>query len=51
MAKLRHRSGLDLTNALASEVEVLADLLQRAGFSAIESEAELEDLALALVEG
>src|SRR5690606_15611487 len=50
VTQLAHRPRLDLADALAGEVEVLADLLERARFAAIEAEAELEDLALAVVE-
>src|SRR5204863_186006 len=48
--QLRHRPGLDLADALTGEVEVLADLLEGAGLAAVESETQLEDLALAVVE-
>src|SRR5207249_9827228 len=37
-------------DALTGEVEVLADLLEGAGLAAVESETQLEDLALAVVE-
>ena len=50
MAELRHRSSLDLADALPGEVEVLADLFEGAGLATVEAEAELEDLALAVVE-
>src|SRR5437588_6009932 len=50
VAQLRHGPGLDLADALAGQVEVLADLLERAGLAAVEAEAQLEDLALPLVE-
>ena len=50
MTKLRHRPGLDLADALPGEVEVLADLFERARLSPIEPEAQGEDLALALVQ-
>src|SRR5688572_15494284 len=50
VAELAHRPGLDLADPLACEVEVLADLFECARLAAVESEAELEDLALALVE-
>ena len=45
MTQLRHRPGLDLTNALTGEIEVL-DLFERARLAAVETEAELQDLAL-----
>src|SRR5205814_2704749 len=50
VTKLRHRPGLDLADALPGEVEVLADLLERARLSPIEPEAQGEDLTLALVQ-
>src|SRR4029079_17154265 len=50
VAQLAHRPCLDLADALAGEVEVLPDLLQRAWLAAVETEAQLEDLPLALVE-
>ncbi len=50
MTKLRHRPGLDLADALPGEVEVLADLFERAGLSPIEPEPQGEDLTLALVQ-
>src|SRR5207245_439699 len=50
VAQLRHRARLDLTDALTREVEVLADLLERARLAAVEPEAQREDLALPLVE-
>src|SRR5690606_12257815 len=48
--QLRHRPRLDLADALAGEVEVLAHLLERPRLAPVEAEAQLEDLALALVE-
>ena len=48
--QLRHGTGFDLANALAGEVEVLADLFERARLATVETEAQLEDLAFALVE-
>ncbi len=50
MAQLAHCTGLDLTDALTGEVERLADFLQRARLAAVETEAQREDLSLALVE-
>src|SRR5215468_4769413 len=50
VAKFRHRPGLDLADALPSEVEVFTDFLERAGLAAIEPEAQGEDLALTLVQ-
>ena len=48
--QLGHRPRLDLADPLTGEVEVLADLFQGARLAAVEAEAELQDLALALVE-
>src|SRR5271169_2494422 len=50
MPELAHRARLDLADALAREVEVLADLLEGARLAAVEAEAQAQDLALALVE-
>src|SRR2546423_11851401 len=41
MAQLRHRPRFDLADALPREVEVLADLFQRARLPPIEAEAQL----------
>ena len=45
VAQLRHRAGLDLTDPLAGEVEVLADLLERARLTTVETEAQGDDPA------
>ncbi len=50
VAQLRHGPGLDLTDPLTGQVEVLTDLFERAGLAPIETEAQLQDLALTLVE-
>ena len=50
MAQLRHGPGLDLADALPGEVEVLANLLERAGLTPVEAETQLEDVSLALVQ-
>ena len=50
VTQLAHRPGLDLADALPGEVEVLADLFERARLAAVETEAQREDLALTLVE-
>src|SRR4029077_10551469 len=50
VAQLRHRPCLDLADPLTGEVEVLAHLFEGAGLAAVEAEAQLQDLALALVE-
>ena len=51
MAQLAQRLGLDLADAFARDVELLADLLERAGTAVLDAEAELEDLLLARGEG
>src|SRR3546814_14701077 len=51
VAELRHGTGFDLADALAGEVEVLPDLFEGAGLATVEAEAQLQDLALAVVEG
>ena len=51
MAQLAHGPGFDLTDPLPGEVEVFAYFFERARFAPIQSETELEDLALPLVEG
>src|SRR5438445_12720567 len=48
--QLRHRPRLDLADALTGQVEVLADLFERARLAAVEPEAQRQDLPLALVE-
>ena len=48
--QLAHGPGLDLADALTGEIEALAHLFEGAGLTSVESEAELQDLALALVE-
>src|SRR6185295_19081382 len=50
MTQLAHRPCFDLADALAGEVEMLANLFERAWLATVETEAQLEDLALALVE-
>ena len=50
MTKLGHGARLDLTNALAGQVEVLTDLFEGSGLATIEAESQFEDLALTLVE-
>ena len=51
MAQLAQRLGLDLADAFARDVELLADLLERAGTAVLDAEAELEDLLLTRGEG
>src|SRR5437899_5805421 len=48
--KLRHGPGLDLADALTGELERLAHLFERAGLAAVETEAQAQDLALAVGE-
>jgi hypothetical protein len=48
--QLRHCPRLDLADAFAGEVKVLANLFESAGFATIKTEPELEDLAFPLVE-
>src|SRR4051794_34969240 len=50
VTQLRHRPGLDLADALPGEVKVLPHLFERPRLAPVETEAEGEDLALALVE-
>jgi hypothetical protein len=50
VAQLAHCTSLDLTNAFAREVERFTDFFERARLAAVETEAESEDFALALVE-
>ncbi len=50
VAQLRHRAGLDLTDALTGEAEVLGHFLERALATTVEPEPQAEDGALALVE-
>ena len=50
MAQLAHRARFDLTNALAGEVESFADFFEGARLTAIETEAQSQDLSLTRVE-
>src|SRR5271165_495701 len=50
VTQLGHGPGLDLTDPLPGQVEVLADLLEGPGLAPVEPEAQAQDLALALVE-
>src|SRR5690349_3702920 len=50
MAELAQRFGLDLPDALARDVELLAHLFERAVATVDEPEAQLEHVALALGE-
>src|SRR6188508_614998 len=44
VTQLRHGPCLDLADALAGEVEVLAHVLEGAGLAAVEAEAQAQDL-------
>ena len=46
VAKLAQRLGLDLADALAGDVELLAHLLQRAGAPVLQAEAQLQHAPL-----
>ena len=50
MTQLRHRPGLDLANALTGEVEVLADLFERARTAVLETETKPYDLLLPIAQ-
>ena len=50
MSKFRHGPSFDLADALAREIEVFADLFEGARLAAVEAKAQLQDLALTLVE-
>ena len=50
MAQLAHGPGLDLAYALATQVEMLADLVKRARLAPIQSETLPEDFSFAIVE-
>jgi hypothetical protein len=48
--QLGHGFGLDLSDGLTAELEVLTHLIERAGLASVEPEAQTQDLALPLVE-
>jgi hypothetical protein len=48
MADFLQPLGFDLTDALAGDVEALADFFEGAGLAVLEAEAEFEHFALAL---
>src|SRR5947209_7252729 len=50
VAELGHHLALDLANPLAGQAEQLADLIERAGLSVVEPEAQPDHLMLPLVE-
>ena len=45
VTQLRHRLGFDLADALAGQVELLADLFERPRLAAVEAEAQRDDRA------
>ena len=49
MAQLAHGPGFDLTNSFARQIEGFSDLFKCAGFTAIESEAQRQNLTFALI--
>ncbi|KKN46473.1 hypothetical protein LCGC14_0672430, partial [marine sediment metagenome] len=51
MLELADGLGFDLANALAGDLEDVADLLERVAVSVAQAVAELDDLALAVGEG
>ena len=46
MTELAERLGLDLTDPLAGDVELLADLLEGSGAAVLEAESELQNASL-----
>ena len=46
VAQLAQRLRLDLADALTGDIELLADLLKRAGTAVLDAEAQLEHLLL-----
>ena len=51
VTELAQRLGFDLADALARDVELLADLFERAGTAVLDAEAQLQDLPLTRGEG
>src|SRR5438552_681457 len=49
-AQLRHRPGFDLADPLTGELEVLADLFERTGFTVVETESQSDNLPFSSVE-
>ena len=49
MTKFGHRASLDLSNPLSGEIEVLSDLFERSGLSAIKTETQSKDLSFPFV--
>ena len=50
MTQLAHGASFNLSDALTREVEVFADLFERARLAPVETEAQLENFTLALIE-
>jgi hypothetical protein len=50
VTQLGHGLGLDLSDALMTEVEELTHLVERAGLASVEPKAQTQDLALPLIE-
>ena len=46
VAELAQRLGFDLADTLTGDIELLADLLQRAGAAVLKAEAQAQDLLL-----
>ena len=51
MAQLAQRLGLDLADTLTGDVELLADLLERAGMTVLDAEPQPQHLFLARRQG
>ena len=51
MTQLAHGTSFNLADALTSEVEVFANLFEGARFAPIQTETELEDFTLTIIEG
>src|SRR5712692_3070010 len=50
MTELRHRSGLDLTDPLAREIEPPPDLFERLRLATLETESQRDDHSFPIVE-